>query len=163
MLSQAHDDDAAPPSELDLPAALAAEAQYRAAVAGGIPEGTAWSAAVEVFRMHHPSWPLPLAEREAARVVGALIASRRCATAAARASTNHRTPPLHLLRRLARPAAAPRMPRPATPAKPSHVLPFNRVQENAIRGGLTSCGRNAQHRLRRVMSREVPPCRARSA
>jgi hypothetical protein len=39
----------------------------------------------------------------------------------------------------------------------------SRVQENAICGGLTSCGRNAQHRLRRVMSREVPPCGARSA
>jgi hypothetical protein len=104
MPSQPHD-DAPPPSELDLPAALAAEAQYRAAVAGGIPEGTAWSAAVELFRMHHPSWPLPLAEREAARVVGALIAARRCAAAAARAGANHRTPPLHLLRRLAQPSA----------------------------------------------------------
>ena len=32
---------------------------------------------------------------------------------------------------------------------------FNRVQENAIRGGLTAWGRDAQNRPRRVSSREV--------
>ena len=32
---------------------------------------------------------------------------------------------------------------------------FNRVQENAIRGGLTAWGRDAQNRPRRVTSREV--------
>jgi|GEM_PF-4458370 len=105
MLPSTHD-HAPPPADLDLPAALAAEAHYRAAVAGGVPEGTAWSAAVEIFRLHHPAWPLPMAEREAARLVGALIATRRRATATARSGTNHRTPPLHLLRALARPASA---------------------------------------------------------
>jgi hypothetical protein len=96
-------DSVPPPSDLDLPAALAAEAQYRVAVAGGAPEGAAWSGAVEVFRLHHPAWPLPLAELEAARLVGALIAARR-GTAGSRPGANHATPPLHLLRRLARPA-----------------------------------------------------------
>lgn len=98
-------DDVPPPGDLDLPAAIAAEAHYRAAVARGAPEGAAWSAAVELFRMHHPAWPLPLAEREAARVVGALIA-RRASGATARPGANHRTPPGHLLRLLARPATA---------------------------------------------------------
>jgi hypothetical protein len=137
MPSQPHD-DAPPPSELDLPAALAAEAQYRAAVAGGIPEGTAWSAAVELFRMHHPSWPLPLAEREAARVVGALIASRRCAAAAARAGTNHRTPPLHLLRRLARPAAVPAPARHVETFAASPLAPAANVCEPPTRSASTS-------------------------
>jgi hypothetical protein len=98
-------DDVPPPGDLDLPAALAAEAHYRGAIAGGTPEAAAWSAAVELFRMHHPAWPLPLAEREAARIVGALIAKRGCA-ATPRSGANRRTPPLHLLRALSRPEVA---------------------------------------------------------
>ena len=98
-------DDVPPPGDLDLPAAIAAETQYRAAIARGAPEGAAWSAAVELFRMHHPAWPLPLAEREAARVVGALIARRECAAIAQPGGTR-RAPPPHLLRALARPASA---------------------------------------------------------
>jgi hypothetical protein len=35
--------------------------------------GTAWQEAVDVFALHHPSWPRPLAEREAARTAGAML------------------------------------------------------------------------------------------
>jgi hypothetical protein len=68
-----------PQPDLDVPAAHAAEAHYRAALAGGVSEAVAWREALEMFRMHNPAWPRPLARSEAARVVGGLIGSRRVA------------------------------------------------------------------------------------
>ncbi|MFT8243548.1 hypothetical protein [Roseomonas sp. BN140053] len=65
-----------PPDSLDVLAARAAAALFRRELARGAPEGLAWAAAVELFRDHHPAWPLPLVEREAARTVGALVAQR---------------------------------------------------------------------------------------
>ncbi|HEV7266986.1 MAG TPA: hypothetical protein VGN83_19035 [Falsiroseomonas sp.] len=61
-------DHGPPQPDLDVPAARAAEAHYRAALAAGATEVAAWAEAVDIFRMHRPSWPLPLAEREAVRV-----------------------------------------------------------------------------------------------
>ena len=66
-------DHVPPQPDLDATAACAAEARYRAALAANMPERAAWDEAVELFRMHHPAWPLPLAESEAARAVGGLI------------------------------------------------------------------------------------------
>jgi hypothetical protein len=98
--------DSLPPLlDLDLVAARAAEAHYRAALAAGMTEARAWAEATDVFRLHHPAWPLPLAEREAARVVGALIAWDRARDGRHHAP-NHRVPPLALLHRLSRPAVA---------------------------------------------------------
>jgi hypothetical protein len=97
--------DSLPPLDLDLVAARAAEAHYRAALAAGLAESRAWAEATDVFRLHHPAWPLPLAEREAARVVGALIAWDRARDGRHHAP-NHRVPPLALLHRLSRPAVA---------------------------------------------------------
>jgi hypothetical protein len=98
-------DSLPPPLDLDLVAARAAEAHYHAALAAGLPEARAWAEATDVFRLHHPAWPLPLAEREAARVVGALIAWGRVRDGRHHAP-NHRAPPLALLHRLSRPAVA---------------------------------------------------------
>lgn len=98
-------DSLPPPLDLDLVAARAAEAHYRAALAAGLTEARAWAEATDVFRLHHPAWPLPLAEREAARVVGALIARSRARDGRHRAP-NHRVPPLALLHSLSRPAVA---------------------------------------------------------
>lgn len=98
-------DSLPPPLDMDLVAARAAEAHYRAALAAGLPEARAWADATDVFRLHHPAWPLPLAEREAARVVGALLAWDRVRDGRHHAP-NHRVPPLALLHRLSRPAVA---------------------------------------------------------
>lgn len=98
-------DSLPPPLDLDLVAARAAEAHYRASLAAGLTEARAWAEATDVFRQHHPAWPLPLAEREAARVVGALIAWDRARDARHHAP-NHRAAPLSLLHRLSRPAVA---------------------------------------------------------
>jgi len=98
-------DSLPPPLDLDLVAARAAEAHYRAALAAGLTEARAWAEATDVFRLHHPAWPLPLAEREAARVVGALMAWSR-ARDGQHCAPNHRVPPRALLRRLSRPAVA---------------------------------------------------------
>lgn len=66
--------DTTPPRpDLDVPAARAAAAAYHDAAQQGIGEEAAWREAVEVFALHHPAWPRPLAEREAARLVGLLI------------------------------------------------------------------------------------------
>ena len=59
-----------------MPAAHVAARLYAAERARGVPEGQAWAEAVQTFRFHHPAWPLPLAEREAVRLVGALIGWR---------------------------------------------------------------------------------------
>ncbi|MCR0983284.1 hypothetical protein [Roseomonas populi] len=92
------------PPDLDVLAARRAARLYRAAVARGVPEGSAWADAVEVFRFYHPAWPLPLVEREAARVVAALI-EREDVDVIARASAEavRSLPPARLLRELARP------------------------------------------------------------
>lgn len=92
-----------PPADLDVPAARAAEAHYKEALRRGLREDTAWAEAVETFRLHHSAWPLPLAEREAARIVGALIGRNR---AAAEGTRVHPTPPLPLLLHLANPSRA---------------------------------------------------------
>ncbi|WP_338665718.1 hypothetical protein VQH23_11175 [Pararoseomonas sp. SCSIO 73927] len=91
--------------DLDVLAARRAARLFRAAVARGVPEGAAWADAVEVFRVYHPAWPLPLVEREAARVVAALI-EREDVDVIARASAAavRGVPPLRLLQDLARPA-----------------------------------------------------------
>jgi hypothetical protein len=69
-----HLHDTHPPSpDLDVPASRLAEQRYRILVERGVPKWQAWDEAVSLFAGHHPSWPVPLAEREAARTVGALI------------------------------------------------------------------------------------------
>ncbi|WP_376092119.1 hypothetical protein ACE7GA_23005 [Roseomonas sp. CCTCC AB2023176] len=100
-------DTHAPPPDLDFPAARSAASTYRAALSRGVPEAQAWDEATTLFALHHPAWPLPLAEREAARTVGALIALSRALPARPTV-----TPPLPLLRRL----AAPEIPTPEIPA-----------------------------------------------
>lgn len=62
-----------PDAGLDLPAARAAASAYREAEARGLEEGAAWQEAAEVFALHHPSWPRPLAEWEAARAVAPIL------------------------------------------------------------------------------------------
>ena len=117
-----------PPSDLDWPAARAAARHYREAMAQGIGEAAAWAEAVEVFRGFHPPWPLPLAEREAARTVGALLILQAGTLPAPRAV------PLDLLLRLAQPRG-PEAPSPfrqawrlAAPFRPSaRRLPFVRL------------------------------------
>ena len=93
-----------PPPDLSVPAARAAATHYRGALARGTAEPRAWQDAVELFALHHPAWPLPLAEREAARIVGALIGWERGPLAARPA------PPAALVRRLSSPTI------PASPA-----------------------------------------------
>ena len=95
-------DTYAPPADLDVLAARRARDAYRAALARGLREEEAWERARSLFALHHPAWPLPLAEREAVRTVGALIAGERMA---APVGTRIR-PPLALLRRLAAPEVA---------------------------------------------------------
>ncbi|MGG5819378.1 hypothetical protein [Falsiroseomonas sp. HW251] len=119
-------DSVPPPFDLDVVAARDAEAHYRGLMANGAPEARAWAEAVEVFRLHHPAWPLPLAEREAVRVVGGMLAWRRVLDTKVNRS-NHRAPPLHLLRRLARPDGAPkgapdRVEEDAQPAAAPHCI-----------------------------------------
>jgi hypothetical protein len=98
-------DHVPPQPDLDATAACAAEARYRAALAANMPERAAWDEAVELFRMHHPAWPLPLAESEAARAVGGLIGARRTIQMPAEVPAT-RAAPLSILRRLARPASS---------------------------------------------------------
>jgi hypothetical protein len=92
------------PPDLDVLAARRAAQSFRSAVARGVPEGTAWADAVEAFRLYHPAWPRPLVEREAARVVAALI-EREDVDVIARqvAATVRSVPPLRLLLVLADP------------------------------------------------------------
>lgn len=88
-----------PPPDLDVPAARQAASLFQARVAAGVGEGDAWAEAVALFALHHPAWPLPLAEREAALAVGALLARERCDACAP-----VRHPPPELLRPLLAPA-----------------------------------------------------------
>lgn len=93
-------DTHAPPPDLDLPAARAAAAHFDRAMRRGVLEDAAWMEAVELFRLHHPAWPRPLAEREAARIVGGLIGWHRSMHGP---MATWPVPPLALLHRLADP------------------------------------------------------------
>ncbi|MFC7738699.1 hypothetical protein ACFQX4_23490 [Roseomonas sp. GCM10028921] len=59
---------------------------------------------MSVFGAHHPSWPLPVVEREAACTVDAMMLQRMVAEAEVK-----REPPLDLLIDLATPETAERM------------------------------------------------------
>jgi hypothetical protein len=90
-----------PPVDLDVVAARHAEQLYRSAVKRGVPKWQAWEEAVAVFGAFHPSWPMPLVEREAARTVGALVLLQRSAEAIRQREL--RKPPLDMLVDLATP------------------------------------------------------------
>ncbi|HEV7266866.1 MAG TPA: hypothetical protein VGN83_18415 [Falsiroseomonas sp.] len=75
---------------------------YTAALAQGLTDEAAWREGVEVFALHHPSWPRPLAEREAARAAGGLVLLDRV-QAASGLLTVPRTTPKALLAALASP------------------------------------------------------------
>jgi hypothetical protein len=94
-------DPHAPPADLDVLAARHAEQFYRSAVKRGVPKWQAWEQAVATFAAHHPSWPMPLVEREAARTVGALVLCQRAAEVIANRPACK--PPLDLLVDLATP------------------------------------------------------------
>jgi hypothetical protein len=94
-------DPSAPPADLDVLAARYAEQLYRSAVKRGVPKWQAWEQAVAAFAAHHPGWPMPLVEREAARTVGGLVLCQRAAGAIANRPA--RKPPLDLLVDLATP------------------------------------------------------------
>ena len=105
-MSHLHD-TLAPPPDLDVLAARRAELVYRLAAGRGVPKCQAWEAAVSAFSAQHPSWPLPLVEREAARTVGAMVLQQMAAEAEMTRET--RRPPLDLLIDLATPETAERM------------------------------------------------------
>lgn len=94
-----------PPPDLDVPAARAADARYRTAIAAGAPQISAWAEALQIFRMHHPVWAPPMAEREAARLVGTFVGIHDT-TGDEPTGTYDGAPPLSLLRRLAAPLEA---------------------------------------------------------
>ncbi|MCR0985420.1 hypothetical protein [Roseomonas populi] len=98
-------DTNAPPPDLDVLAARSAEQRYRILVERGVSKVQAWQEAVSVFAGHHPSWPMPLAEREAARTVGALILNRQAA-ASDRPKSSANKIPLDLLVDLTTPETA---------------------------------------------------------
>ncbi|WP_338663949.1 hypothetical protein VQH23_02030 [Pararoseomonas sp. SCSIO 73927] len=74
-MSHLHD-TTAPSLDMDVLAARSAGQRYHALVERGVSKVQAWDEAVAVFVGHHPHWPSPMAEREAARTVGALILNR---------------------------------------------------------------------------------------
>ncbi|WP_458098152.1 hypothetical protein [Roseomonas sp. WA12] len=90
-MSHLHDTHA-PPADLDVLAARRAELVYRLAVGRGCPKWEAWAQAVADFGAHHPSWPMPLVEREAARIVGALVLNQLAAAAAEAKQSANRIP-----------------------------------------------------------------------
>ncbi len=93
--------DSLPPrSDLDVLAARAAASAYSEARGAGSGEDRAWQEAVDAFALHHPAWPRPLCEREAARTVGAL------GLMASDTPSPHglHAPPLALVRALVNPA-----------------------------------------------------------
>jgi hypothetical protein len=91
----------APPVDLDVVAARRTKQLYRSAVKRGVPKWQAWEEAVAAFGAYHPSWPMPLVEREAARTVGALVMLQRSAEAIPQREL--RKPPLDMLVDLATP------------------------------------------------------------
>ncbi|WP_458094738.1 hypothetical protein [Roseomonas sp. WA12] len=90
-MSHLHDTHA-PPADLDVLAARHAELVYRLAVGRGCPKWEAWEQAVADFGAHHPSWPMPLVEREAARTVGALVLNQLAAAEAEAKQSANRIP-----------------------------------------------------------------------
>lgn len=109
-------DTHAPSPDMDVLVARLAEQRYRILVDRGVPKVQAWDEAVALFTGHHPSWPVPLAEREAARTVGALVLNRMAAEPAQpRASMNK--VPLNLLLDL------------STPETPESMRAAMRVEE----------------------------------
>jgi hypothetical protein len=94
-------DPQAPPADLDVLAARHAEQIYLSAVKRGVQKWQAWEEAVAAFGAYHPSWPMPLVEREAARTVGALVLRQRFAEAMPQKEMPK--PPLDLLVDLATP------------------------------------------------------------
>lgn len=114
-MSHLHDTHA-PSPDLDVLAARCAEQRYRTLVERGVPKWHAWEEAVSLFAAHHPSWPVPLAEREAARTVGALILNH-LATAEVQPKPSASTAPVDLLIDL------------ATPETPEGIRAAMRVEE----------------------------------
>ena len=100
-------DTLAPSPDLDVLAARRAEFVYRLAVGRGSSKCQAWEEAVSTFAAHHPSWPLPLVEKEAARTVGAIVLQHMAAEAEVKRETCR--PPLDQLIDLATPETAERM------------------------------------------------------
>ena len=98
-MSHLHDTHA-PSPDMNVLAARQAEQRYRSLVDRGVSKVQAWAEAVALFAGHHPSWPVPLAEREAARTVGALILNH-IAAADTEVKPRTRKVPLDLLLDLA--------------------------------------------------------------
>lgn len=117
-MSHLHDTHA-PSPDMDVLAARLAEQRYRSLVDYGVSKVQAWDEAVAIFAGHHPSWPVPLAEREAARTVGALVLNQMAA-----AEGQPKKPagklPLDLLVDL------------ATPAMPESMRAAMRVEEMGV-------------------------------
>ncbi|MBP0491765.1 hypothetical protein [Roseomonas indoligenes] len=90
-MSHLHDTNA-PRPDMDVLAARLAEQRYRALVERGVSKVQAWDEAVSLFVGHHPGWPAPMAEREAARTVGALILNRLACDRAGPKPMAHRVP-----------------------------------------------------------------------
>jgi hypothetical protein len=128
-------DTHAPPPDLDVPAARAAAVHFDGAMRRGMPEDAAWTEAVELFRLHHPAWPRPLAEREAARIVGGLIAWHRSMHGL---TATWPVPPVALLRRLANPCG-PVAPRPP-PQRPRPSAHDGGSRTPTVIGGASSHG-----------------------
>ncbi|MBP0445336.1 hypothetical protein J8J14_11150 [Roseomonas sp. SSH11] len=96
----------APPADLDVLAARQAVQVYRSAAARGFLKIEAWEQAVETFGAAHPDWPLPLAQREAARTLGPMVLNLRAAEQAEAPPVPACRPPLDLLVDLATPETA---------------------------------------------------------
>lgn len=92
----------APCSNMDFLAARLAGQRYRTLVDRGVSKVQAWDEAVSLFAGHHPSWPVPLAKRDAARTVGALVLNQ-LVTAEVQPKQLTNKAPLDLLVDLARP------------------------------------------------------------
>jgi hypothetical protein len=120
-------DPHAPSTDLDVLAARHAKQLYRSAVKRGVPKWQAWEEAVAAFGAYHPSWPMPLVEREAARTVGALVLRQRSAEAMPQKEMPK--PPLDLLVDL------------ATPETPESMRAIKRVE--AMGSGAASMFRGA--------------------
>lgn len=100
-MSHLHDTHA-PSPDMDVLAAGLAEQRYRTLVDHGVSKVQAWDEAVSLFAGHHPSWPVPLAEREAARTVGALVLNQMVAAEVQSKQSTEKVP-LDLLVDLATP------------------------------------------------------------
>ena len=119
-MSHLHDTHA-PSPDMDVLAARLAEQRYRTLVDHGVSKVQAWDEAVALFAGHHPSWPMPLAEREAARTVGALVLNQ-VAAAKLKPKTSVSEVRLDLLVDL------------ATPETPESMRAAMRVEEMGVGG-----------------------------